>query len=188
MQPKIVLGLTGKFCAGKGEVATYLVEKHKFKSASFSDRIREEILRRDLEITRETLQAVGGEMRQKDGPTVLAARTWDYMVREGAEKAVVETLRSKEEAKYLKKLPNFYLVSVDAGQKIRFERMKARHREADPQTWEEFLVSEERDCHKDGRNIEACIQAADYHLVNEGTPEELYQQIDKLLTRLPTGK
>lgn len=183
-QPKIVLGLVGKFCSGKGTVAEYLVQKHGFKSASFSDRIREEILRRGMEITRENLQVVAGEMRQEFGPAVLAIKTWELIQKESAEKAVLETPRSIEEVEYLKKIPTFFLIAVDSDPKIRFERMKLRNRESDPQTWEEFLASEEKDLHKGGRSMEEAIAAADYIITNDGTPEELEQKVEEMLKRL----
>lgn len=182
--PKIVLGLVGKFCSGKGSVAEYLAKNHGFKAASFSDRIREEILSRGQEITRENLQVVGGEMRQEFGPAVLAIKTWEYIQKNGAEKAVVETPRSVEEIEYLKKLPNFFLINVDSDSKVRFERMKKRNRESDPQTWEDFVSSEQRDLKGDGRSMEECIAMADYHLENNGTQEELHQKIEKLIERL----
>lgn len=183
-KPKIVLGLVGKFCSGKGSVAEYLVKKHGFKAASFSDRIREEILNRGQEITRENLQIVGGQMRQEFGPAVLAIKTWEHIQKASAVKAVVETPRSVEEVEYLKKIPNFFLINVDSDQKIRFERMKARKRESDPQVWEEFLAAEERDLHKDGRSIEECIAMSDSNLENNGTEKELFQNIEELLKKL----
>lgn len=183
-QPKIVLGLTGKFCAGKGAVANYLVDQHGFLTASFSDRIREEIINKGQEVTRENLQGTAGKMRQKYGPMILAERTMEHIEKLGAEKAVVETIRSTAEVEFLKKYPNFFLVAVDADAKIRFERMKDRKREKDPQTWEEFLAFDERDIHQDGRNIDECIKMADFVLINEGTPEELEEKVAEMLKKL----
>lgn len=183
-QPKIILGLVGKFCSGKGSVAQYLVEKHGYISASFSDRIREEIKKQGQEITRENLQKVGGQMRQEFGSAVLAIKTWEYIQKEEAEKAVVETPRSVEEVEYLKKIPNFFLINVDSDQKIRFERMKLRKRESDPQTWEDFISSEERDLKGDGRSMEECIAMADFTIENNGTEKELHKKLDKLLKKI----
>lgn len=185
-QPKIIFGLVGKFCSGKGLVAEYLVKKYGFVSASFSDRIREEILKSGQEITRESLQKFAGQMRQEFGPAVLAIKTWEHIQKEEAEKVVVETPRSVEEVEYLKKIPNFFLIDIDSDQKIRFERMKARNRESDPQTWEEFLAAQNRDLHQDGRSMEECIAMADFKIENNGTAKELYQKIDNLLNKLRT--
>lgn len=183
-QPKIVIGLAGKFCSGKGSVAEYLVEKYGFKSSSFSDRIREEILSRGQEITRESLQEVAGQMRQQFGPEVLAARTLEKVTSEGAQKAVIETLRSVEEVEYLRKTPNFVLINVYSDPEVRLERMKARKREQDPQTLGEFIAAEERDLKKDGRSMEECIAMADNTIENNGTTEELHQKIDDLLQKI----
>ncbi|MDO8570778.1 MAG: AAA family ATPase [Candidatus Daviesbacteria bacterium] len=185
-QPKIILGLVGKFCSGKGSVAEYLVKRYGFISASFSDRIREEISKSGQEITRDSLQKFAGHMRQEFGPAVLAIKTWEYIQKKRTKKVVVETPRSVEEVEYLKKIPNFFLINIESDQKIRFKRMKTRNRESDPQTWEEFLLAQKRDLHKDGRSMEECIAMADLKIENNGTEKELYQEIDDLLKKLRT--
>jgi adenylate kinase family enzyme len=52
---KLVLGLVGLPCAGKGVLSGYLVEKHKFGYASFSEVIREEIEKRGEKVNRDSL-------------------------------------------------------------------------------------------------------------------------------------
>ncbi|MBI4039765.1 AAA family ATPase [Candidatus Daviesbacteria bacterium] len=182
--PEIILGFVGKLGAGKGEAISYLIKKYDFYSTSLSDRIREEIKRRGQEITRETLQKIGGEMRQSLGPSVLAKLTLENVLVSGAKFAVIDSIRALEEAQFLKTAPNFHLVAVDADPKIRFQRLVKRARENDPITWEGFLKTEKRDNVGDGRNIDACIALADFKINNRGTQQELYSQLDKLLKKL----
>lgn len=183
-KPKLIVGLVGKLCAGKGLTGDYLRTKYGFYVSSCSDRIREEIAKRGEEITREKLQEIGGLLRQEFGPQVLAERTWQDICQKGAQKAVVDSIRAIEEVEFLKNLPGFYLVGILAKPEIRFQRLKERGREADPVAWEEFTKSEERDLRQDGRDIEACLATADFRIENNGTVEEFYQKIENLLGKI----
>lgn len=181
-QPTVVLGFIGLPCAGKGMVIEYLVEKHSFFCSSTSDEIREEIRQRGQEITRENLQKTAGELRQKHGTDIWAKRAWEKVLKSGQDWAVVDAIRAVEEVEFLKKKPGFHLVAVLADPKIRFQRMVERNREGDPKTWKEFLAMEERDKNAEGRNISACFQMADFEAKNNGTVEELEEQIKKILS------
>lgn len=183
-KPKLILGFVGKLCAGKGVSTTFLVEKHGFYYSSCSDRIREEILKRGQEITRERLQEVGGQLRREFGPAVLAKRTWQDVCRSEAKKAVIDSIRGKEEVEFLKTIPGFYLLAIEASPKIRFQRMVERGINSDPITWEEFLKTEDRDKTGDGRNIQACLKMADFKIENNGTIEKLQKKIGKILKKI----
>jgi len=177
---KIVIGLTGPIAGGKGAVAEYLKKKGFFYSST-SDRIREEIIRRDGEITRERLQEVADELRQKYGPEVLAKRTWREVTGQPKKRAVIDSIRGEAEVDFLKTKPNFYLIGVTASRKTRFKRVKERSREADPTSWEEFLSTDGRDFKsgkgKIGRNIKKCLKKADFLIVNDGSLNELEKKI-----------
>lgn len=182
--PKVVLGFVGKVAVGKGATVDYLVQKHGFYASSCSDRLREWLKDNDQEITREKLQGLAGEWRQKFGPAILAEKTWQKILENGAEKVIIDSIRGLEEVQFLKAHPGFHLIAVDASPKARFQRILVRQRESDPKTWEEFNQMEQRDLTGDGRNIEACIKLADFHINNEGTTAELYQELEKVLSSL----
>ncbi|HUS60456.1 MAG TPA: hypothetical protein VMX76_03710 [Nevskiaceae bacterium] len=59
--------------------------------------------------------------------------------------------------------------------------MAERNREGDPKAWEEFLAMEERDKNAEGRNIDACLQMADFKVKNNGSVEELEKEIESVL-------
>src|SRR5258708_23250186 len=69
----MLIGLTGRNAAGKGEVARYLQRK-SFYYFSLSDAIRDEIRSRGEEPTRDRLIVVGNELRQRYGSNILAER------------------------------------------------------------------------------------------------------------------
>ena len=86
---------------------------------------------------------LGNFLREKFGSSFLAVKALEEL-REGKTYVVV-SIRNPAEAKTLMKRKDFALVSVDAPAEVRFERMKIRHREGDPQTLEEFIALEEKE-------------------------------------------
>ena len=69
----MIIGLTGKNGSGKGEAAHFLKERG-FHYYSLSDALRDEAKKRGQEVTRDTLLALGNELREKEGPGCLAER------------------------------------------------------------------------------------------------------------------
>lgn len=186
--PKIIIGFTGFMGSGKGFAVNYLVDKYSFVADALSNRVREEILKKGEEVNRKTLPETAGYLRKKYGPEVLAERTWEKIKEDNPKKVVLDGIRSVEEVNFLKTLPNFYLIAIEANQKLRFERLKNRvvPGRVEPQTWEEFLQAEERD-RNFGMSIDKSIVLADFHVKNEGTSDELYKQLDKALAQLASS-
>jgi dephospho-CoA kinase len=184
---KLVLGLTGPMGSGKGTVADYLKTKGFFYTST-SDRIREEIRARGEEITRESLCRVSDELRAEFGPEVLASRTWDIVMKQENDFAIIDSIRNELEVDFLKKQKGFYLLGIDAPMEIRFERVKDRNREGDALTWEEFVkqaaIDFDSGLGKMGRNVSACLAKADFLIENTGTLEELKEKIDDVITKI----
>src|SRR5205823_13562960 len=103
----MLIGLTGRNASGKGEVAKYL-EKKSFYYYSLSDVIREEVRKRGHAMTRETLIDTGNELRQKNGPGVLAQRILTKV--EDDKNYVIDSIRNASEVEALRAARNFKLV------------------------------------------------------------------------------
>jgi dCMP deaminase len=180
----MLIGLTGRNAAGKGEVAKYLQTK-SFYYYSLSDAIREELRSRKVEINRDSLIRTGNELRQSFGPAVLADRILQHV--EPDRNYVIDSIRNPAEVAALRKaVRNFRLIKVDAPLQVRFERTVARRRESDPIAFEEFVALEDREATGDStsQNLIQVEQLADEVLVNDGTLDELHPRIDKLVGRL----
>ncbi len=175
----MLIGLTGKNCAGKDAVADVL-ERHGFERHSLSDAIRAEIKRRGLEMTRDALIRTGNELRAKEGPGTLARRILS-MVK--TDKAVVVSVRNPDEVVELRKREDFVLVGVDAPVGLRFQRNLERRREQAPTTLARFVADEERENTADpnSQQLDTCLGLADRIIVNDGTKEELKRKVDALL-------
>jgi dCMP deaminase len=177
------IGLTGRNASGKGEVARYLGARG-FEYHSLSDVIREEIRARGEEPTRERLVETGNELREKLGAGVLAHRVIRRL--ESDVHAVIDSIRNPAEVETLRSTGQFRLVRVDADPRTRFDRIRERRREGDPEDFEAFQALEDREA--EGRahsqNLLAVGEMADCAITNGGTLDELRAGVDALLLRL----
>ncbi|MBI2649882.1 AAA family ATPase, partial [Candidatus Woesearchaeota archaeon] len=141
----MIIGLTGKNAAGKGELAKHLQLKC-FAYFSLSDALREEADKRHLDHSRSTLINLGNELRKKFGNGILAKRINEKIKKaKGSMDFVIESIRNPGEIEELRKNKGFLLVGVVADQKIRFQRLLRRGRLGDATTLEEFKKQEDRE-------------------------------------------
>ena len=177
----MIIGLTGYNGAGKGEAAKYITKK-SFYYLSLSDAIRDEVNKRGEVITRDSLTRVGNELREQFGPTILADHILAKL--ESDKSYVIDSIRNPAEINTFRKRKDFLLLSIEASPEVRFKRIKARNRENDPQTIDEFKMVEERESQNSNpvfQNLSACREMADVHLENNSSLEMLFQEVDKAL-------
>ncbi len=180
----MIIGLTGKNGSGKTAVAEYLVSRG-FEYHSLSDAIREEILKRGLQITREVLIDVGNELREKSGPGILAERLLTSL--ESGHNYVIDSIRNPQEVDVLRSRNDFTLLALEVEQGTRFERSRRRGRENAAQTLSQFAEEEARELDSDNpasQQLNATRQKADLIVANDGTLEELHRRLDALLPPL----
>ncbi len=179
---KIVLGFVGLLASGKGTSAKYLEEKYGADTYRFSTMLRDLCDRLYLEQTRDNLIKMSETIRDTFGEDTMAR----VMARD-AENAknnivIVDGIRRMADIEYLSKLPNFVLVEIFADPKTRYDRLIKRGENADDKTktYEQFLED-----HK--RSTEASIPEVAGHATekidNNGTMEELNEQLDKLVAK-----
>jgi len=177
----MIIGLTGKNAAGKGEVAKFLQDRG-FYYASLSDELRAELKHRKLALTRDHLTRIGNELREKHGPGVLAERIQKTL--RDSRNTVVDSFRSPGEVESFRRRKDFVLWAVIADPKIRFERIKSRGREKDPDTLAHFVAVERREAHNTDpskQSLDACERLADQRVPNNGSFEDLHRRLAALL-------
>jgi dCMP deaminase len=179
----MLIGLTGRNAAGKGEVARYL-QKKSFYYYSLSDVIRDEIRSRGIEPTRESLITVGNELRQRYGANILAERILAKI--EDDKHYVIDSIRNPAEVNAFRAAKHFKLIRIEAPPEVRFQRILKRQRESDPRTLQEFIELENREAEGDdtSQNLVKVELMADHTVINDGPLEKLYPQVDQLLLRL----
>lgn len=169
--------LTGLARSGKDTVADYLQEQHGFKKLVFSDFLKNEVKKRNLEISKENLAVIGDELRKQNGMGVVAELLWNDA--KNFEKVVASGCRSIEEIEFLKKkCNNAVLVAVVADANERF----GRKLESDPQNQTDFFARDKRDIENKG--LKKVIDLADFTIENNSTLEDLKKNALNLLSKL----
>ena len=183
----IVFGLTGKNASGKGTVAEILKKKN-FTYHSLSDSLRDELKSLKKEETRENLIDIGNELREKGGPGVLADKLIPKLNFDNNH--IVDSIRNPLEVISLRKetlLRRFFLISVDANSRLRYDRLCSRGRIGDTDSWEKFVEQEKKEENNDDPNkqqLSRTMQMADYNIDNSGTLQELEAQVNKIISSL----
>jgi len=178
----MILGVSGPYGAGKGEVVAYL-EARSFYPYSLSDVLRDELRARGLEETRERMIEVGNELRAKHGPAVLAERLLARLAPD--RNYVIDSIRHPAEVAALRKHGRgFQLLWIDADAKLRLERLRTRGRGGDPTTFAELLDQEGRERSGGGEHaqqLDAVEKLADFRLRNEGALAVLHAGVQRVL-------
>jgi len=173
-----IVGLTGPNASGKSEVAAHL-GRRGFAYHSLSDVVREEAARRGLPPEREHLIKIGNDLRRGEGPATLARRIASRL--QGRD--VVDSIRNPAEVAALRALRGFKLLGVDAPVEVRFERARRRARAGDGDTLAEFTRREAQENTADpsAQQLQTTLALADARLVNGGSLDELFRQVDARL-------
>lgn len=182
----MIIGITGTDGAGKGTVVDYLVTQKKFKHYSARSLIIKEIEVRSLPVDREHMRLVGNDLRREFGNDFIVKKGLEAAASDGVSNAVIESLRAMAEVETLKANQGV-LLAVDAEQKLRYERIVDRQSESDRVTYEEFVAQEQLemdDPDPNGMQKAKVLQAADYTIYNEGSLEELHNQIEEVLGKI----
>lgn len=177
----MLIGLIGKNAAGKTTAAEHLKSKG-FYYYSLSDTLREEAQRAGIFPSRDNLVKIGNELRKRFGPGILSTMALEKI--KSDRNYVVDSIRNPEEARVLKRQANAVLFFIDAQENTRFERIKARGRQGDPRTFDEFLSAEEKEAQNSDeamQNIEGTIKLADKKIENNSTIDEFRKKIDQSL-------
>ena len=178
----IVTGMPG---SGKSKIVKEF-ERRGFPSVSMGDLVREETVKRGLELTKENVAKVSIRLRQELGQNAVAKLAVER-VREllkSSPLVVIDGVRSLDEVGTFRGAfpgEEIVIIAVHTSPHSRFERLKARGRHDDPKTWEEF---EERDWKELKFGIGNVIAMADYMIVNDCDKGEYRKRVKALVERV----
>jgi len=179
----VILGISGPYGAGKGELIDYL-KARSFYTLSLSDVLRDELRARNMAETRERMIETGNELRARHGAAVLAERIGARLQRD--RNYVIDSIRHPAEVAALRARDRgFRLVWVDADPKLRVERLRSRGRTGDPSSLAALLEQEGRERSGGGESaqqLDAVEKLADFRVRNEGSLAELHGAVQEVLT------
>ena len=181
---KIIIGIVGQISAGKTTITKYLKEKYQAESARFSDSLRDILDRMHLPHTRINLQDISRTLRENFGQDIISK----IMKKDIAQKkniVITEGIRRPTDTTYLKEEygEKFHIVFLETDARTRYERLTTRSENTDDQakTWEEF---EKEDSRESEQEILKISKQAEFVLNNNGSKEELYNQIDEIMKKI----
>ncbi len=184
----LIIGITGTLGAGKGTIVEYLVNNWGFTHFSVREFLLEIIRKRGLAENRDNMVSVANELRRFHGNSHIVEQLYLRATTSG-NNTIIESIRNTGEIDGLRKLGTFFLIAVDAAPEIRYSRIQDRQSETDHISYDEFLANELRELTSvdpNAQNIRACMDQADFLLENNGSIEELHQQIDNVFNRIDT--
>ena len=182
----LIIGITGTLGAGKGTVVEYLVEKQGFDHYSVRSFLLKEINRRGMPENRDSMVLVANELRGKYGPSYVTDQLYFEAARIG-KNCIIESIRTPGEIDSLREKGKFFLFAVDADPEIRYQRISKRQSETDQISFETFLSNEAREMNTSDpnkQNLIACIREADIVMKNNGSKEDLFEKVEKVLQHI----
>ena len=179
-----VIGLIGFIGVGKGTVAEYLKKDYSYEIITMGDIVRELATKLGRSHSRDDLQGTQREYTAKHGLEYFVKRVIKKIKENKLEKVVVDGIRRPEDVGLPKKTfsGDMIVLQIDAEPAIRFERMKARCRTGDPQTFEEFQRQEANEFKL--FNYTKTLEYVEFNIENNNRLEDLYKQIDDLVHSL----
>lgn len=180
---KVIFGIAGEIGSGKTSIAKYLQKKYQAKLFSFSGMLRDILHRLYLEETRSNIQTLSTILRQSFSEDIMSKVIAKDIELAPAKLIVAEAIRRPSDIVYLKQLPRFFVIAVRADVSKRFERLTARSENADDQTktWKEFQKEAEQESEQ---KIQEIAKQADFTIDNNGSLEELHQQVDMIMQKI----
>lgn len=179
---KIILAIVGLPGAGKTEATEYVMNKMHCPKVYFGDVTFDEMKKDNIEINEANERKMRESIRERLGMGAYAVLNIPK-VRESFQNGsvIVESLYSWEEYLEMKKAfgDSFKVLAVYASPELRISRMA--NRSSRPLNREDVIsrdYSQIENLHQAGP-----IARADSTIINEGTKEELYKEIDRIMKK-----
>lgn len=182
---KLIIALLGPIASGKGVTEEYICRKYKATSFKFSSPLRSVLNTLNIEASRENLQNLSLDLRNRFGKDLLAKVIASSASLADSEIVVIDGARRLADISSLLKLPEFKLISIKANSKIRYNRVCARNENSGDKTktLTQFKSDEKRESERD---ILKLSEISHYEIINESDIGSLYRQIDNIFAKIKT--
>lgn len=180
---KIILGFTGPIASGKEVAKKYIEKKYGASSFKFSTILRTILDFVAVEQNRDNIIALSTFLRQQYGEDLLAKAIAKSVTEAKNDFIVVDGIRRMADIEYLKKVPGFTLIAIDAKPEIRYQRSVSRNENLgdDVKSYYQFLADHQKETEA---TIPEVMAKANYQINNTGNLEDLYDQIDKIIEKI----
>lgn len=174
----MIIGITGTLGAGKGTVVESLKAKgfaHYSTSGMFKA-----ILESQNQVPKREAYTWLGDAFRSLGPAGPIEIQYEIAKHDSGD-VIIESIHDVPEAAFLKQ-KGAYVLGVDTSLEVRYERITARKSEKDNVSFEEFKTIALHEEEGGGKhNIRKVIEMADHTIMNNGSLEELHQNVEAWL-------
>lgn len=174
-----ILGFTGAIGSGCTFIAKALEDHFTYRRYALADAIDEALAKEGIESASvQQKQDKGDQLRRAEGPSVLALRAMEKANTDwGREPSkwkgiLLDGIRNTGEIAALRQLPNCFLISVQASEDIRYQRLHAINKCKDREDFDEIDRRDREGHAENGQQVTKCNYASDIVVINE-------QQISK---------
>ncbi len=154
---KKAIGVIGTKGAGKDTVAEYFADKFKIPSYSISRALKDILVERGMDITRENLTVLGREVAHEHGLGYLAERIFE----QAPDFFVISGMRQVPQITFLREHTHFFLIAVDAHPEVRFKRTQERGDVREAKDLAHFIETEQQENSGDVQRVFDCMKLAD---------------------------
>ncbi|NTW27022.1 MAG: AAA family ATPase [Candidatus Moranbacteria bacterium] len=177
---KLILGITGEMGSGKGTIAKHASLEHKASTRRFSTILRDLLDRVYVEQTRENISTISTILRKNFSEDILAKAMYHDTENDTHKIVIVDGVRRLADIAYLRELPHFKLVYIEASMENRYERIVKRAENTDDaaKTFEQFKKDHELETELQIRDLK---NYSNYVVNNDGTYADLYDQVNKII-------
>lgn len=180
---KIIIGVAGEIASGKDTVGKYIAEKYGALPLRFSQPLRDILDRVGLEQNRENMAKLSLYLRKAFGEDILSRSILIEAEKSPKSLVVVDGARRLPDIIHMETDEHFYFAYVEASSERRYERLIKRRQNVDDAT--KTPVQFEKDAKLETELQISDLKArADFIINNDGTLEELYAQVDKVVEEL----
>jgi dephospho-CoA kinase len=177
-----VIGAIGLNGSGKDEIVNHLNSKYGIPLISVGDIVREIAAKDNIEPTRDNLDNITKRYFKQYGDGYFLKLVVEKIKLNKWQVAGISGIRSPSDIKIMRDAfgEDFVLVNVSVTHpQIRYERTLKRGSKRDLQSYEDFLRQDKTS--EELFHIRETIELADYSLNNDGTLDDLHNQLDTLI-------
>jgi dephospho-CoA kinase len=177
---KLILGIAGEMGSGKGTIAKHVMAERGGSAHRFSTILRDVLDRLYLEQSRENIQILSMILRKNYSEDILAKSMYHDVENDEHDIVVVDGVRRMADIVFLRELPHFKLIYVEADMQNRYERIVKRGENTDDaaKTFKEFEDDHKADSEIQIRELK---NYANHVVNNDGTYVDLYKQIEEII-------
>lgn len=179
MTIQIVIGIVGLPGSGKSTALEFV--KDLAPIITMGDVIRDEVLRRGLEINTVTLGEISKQIREEEGDQIVAKKCIEKIKSTNEATVFVDGIRSMDEVNLFRKHWNFQIIAIICDEDVRYKRLSERGRSDDSLISNDIIERDKREVYF---GLTEVIGSADYKVQNNSDIESLKKNIREVIKNI----